>query len=325
MKTDIESLQKEIAERIEGLPLPEEPADLYAPIKYCLLNGGKRIRPLMTLLACDMFGGDVNKAMSPALGMELLHNFTLLHDDVMDQAPVRRNRPTVHTRWNVNTAILSGDALFALACQYVADTPESGLKEVMQLFHQTVIEICEGQQYDMDFENRSAVTPDEYLKMIRLKTAVLPAASLKTGAIIAGAGQKNQELIYKFGEHIGLAFQIKDDWLDVFGDEITFGKKTGGDITANKKTWPYIQAMEVASRPQQETLQEAFSKEFANREAKISLVKGVFDQLGISDMSQETMQKHYARAFDQLEAIDLPLAQKEKLTSLSKALFDRKS
>lgn len=325
MKTDIESLQKEIAERIQGLPLPGEPAELYAPIAYCLQNGGKRIRPMMTLLACDMFGGDVNQAMSPALGMELLHNFTLLHDDVMDQAPMRRNRPTVHTKWNINTAILSGDALFALACQYVAEAPESGLKEVMQLFHKTVIEICEGQQYDMDFERMPQVTPEDYLKMIRLKTAVLPAASLQVGAIIAGASEKNQELIYGFGEHIGLAFQIKDDWLDIFGDETTFGKKTGGDIMANKKTWPYIQAMEIGGQTQRKTLKEAFSKEFNNREEKIKLVKGIFDQLDISNMSQETMQAHYARAFDHLEEINLPAARKEKLTHLSKALFDRES
>lgn len=325
MKTDIESLQKEIAERIEGLPLPGEPAELYAPITYCLQNGGKRIRPLMTLLACDMFGGDVNQAMSPALGMELLHNFTLLHDDVMDQAPMRRNRPTVHTKWNINTAILSGDALFALACQYVAEAPESGLREVMQLFHKTVIEICEGQQYDMDFERMPQVTPEDYLKMIRLKTAVLPAASLQVGAIIAGADKKDQSLVYSFGEHIGLAFQIKDDWLDIFGDETTFGKKTGGDIVANKKTWPYIQAMEIGGQTQRKTLKEAFSKEFNNREEKIKLVKGIFDQLGISNMSQETMQAHYARAFDHLEEINLPAARKEKLIHLSKALFDRES
>ncbi len=325
MKTDIESLQREIAERIKGLPLPGEPAELYAPISYCLQNGGKRIRPLMTLLACDMFGGDVQKAMSPALGMELLHNFTLLHDDVMDKAPIRRGRPTVHKKWDINTAILSGDALFALACQYMAEAPESGLKKVMQLFHKTVIEICEGQQYDMDFERMQQVTPEDYLKMIRLKTAVLPAASLQVGAIIAGASEKNQELIYSFGEHIGLAFQIKDDWLDVFGDETTFGKKTGGDIVANKKTWPYIQAMEIASQPQRQTLEEAFSREFNSREEKIKLVKEIFDQLGISNMSQETMQEHYARAFDYLEDIKLPAARKEKLINLSKALFDRKS
>ena len=221
---------------IASIDYPQSPFGLYAPVKYQLDMGGKRVRPLLTVMACDMFGGDIEEAISPALGLEIFHNFTLLHDDVMDKADIRRGRPTVHKAWNENTAILSGDAMQIIATQKVCEAPLRVLKEVLDLYNKTALEICEGQQFDMEFETREDVTREEYIEMIRLKTAVLIGCALKMGAIIAGATPSQADAMYKFGENIGLAFQLQDDYLDVYGDAETFGKKIGGDILNNKKT-----------------------------------------------------------------------------------------
>ncbi len=323
MEKDIEIIQKEVLQFINQLELDREPAGLYAPVAYCLQNGGKRMRPVMTLLACDLFGSDIHNAMPAAVGLELFHNFTLLHDDIMDNAPLRRNRPTVHVKWDVNTAILSGDLMYALAYKYVAQVPDAALRQVIELFNKTVIEVCEGQQYDMDFEQRDDVSVEEYLNMIRLKTAVLPAACLQTGAIIAGASEKDQQTIYCFGEYIGLAFQLRDDWLDVYGDEALFGKKPGGDIIANKKTWLYIHALEMARDEHRKTLQAAFSGEIEDDDEKVNIVKDIYNHLDINALAQKSMKEYYIRAFDCLESISIPETRKQKLKDLAEMLLNR--
>jgi geranylgeranyl diphosphate synthase type II len=312
-----------VAARMAETRLDKEPRGLYEPIEYCLKNGGKRIRPLMTLLGCEMFGGRAEEALSPAIGLELFHNFTLMHDDIMDQAPIRRGQPAVHVKWDTNTAILSGDVLFARAYEYMLDVPDHCLRQVMELFSRTVIEVCEGQQYDMDFEKTGRVTEAEYLEMIRLKTAVLPAACLKAGAIVAGAPAVDAEKIYRFGESVGLAFQLRDDWLDAFGDEALFGKKSGGDIVANKKTWLYIKAWELSAPAQRQELDRAYSGAISDPDTKIGRVMGIFNSLGIRELAIQAMETHYQRAFEALDAIEAPAGPKENLRMLAQSLFDR--
>lgn len=303
----------------------QEPRALYAPLAYCLKNGGKRMRPVMTLLGCGLFSGDIEKALSPAIGLELFHNFTLMHDDIMDNAPLRRGLPAVHKKWNISTAILSGDVMFALAYKYMMDVPDEKLRRVLDLFNKTVIEVCEGQQYDMNFETDGQVGESDYLEMIRLKTAVLPAACLKTGAIIAGASEEDAEKLYCFGEFIGLAFQLRDDWLDVYGEEAVFGKKSGGDIVANKKTWMTIKAYELADDKQKELLQKAFGSKDFNPDEKVRQVKEIYHRLGIKDLALQQMEQYYLRAFRSLDSIPVPVDRKEGLTVFAKSLFDRKN
>ena len=234
---------KMVNDAIAEIPYPKTPGNLYEPIAYTMALGGKRIRPVLTLMACDAFGGDAQKAIKAAVGLEMFHNFTLLHDDVMDKADVRRGQPTVHRRWNDNVAILSGDTMLTMASQMMAQVDADKLAPVMELFNKTAIEIYEGQQYDMDFECRSVVKEEEYLEMIRLKTSVLLGCACKLGAIIAGASEENADAIYNMGQYLGLAFQLQDDVLDVWGDEATFGKAVGGDIMNNKKTILLINAI----------------------------------------------------------------------------------
>ncbi|MEI7982215.1 MAG: polyprenyl synthetase family protein [Bacteroidota bacterium] len=242
----LESIQQRISTAFSSAQFLNEPVKLYEPITYTLGQGGKRIRPVLVLLACDLFGGDPEKAVFPAMGLEIFHNFTLLHDDIMDNAPLRRGQETVHKKWNDNTAILSGDTMFVLAYEYVAKTDPALLPEVLRLFNDTARKVCEGQQYDMNFETQSNVTIEKYMMMIRLKTAVLIACSLKLGAIIALADPAEAENIYHFGMELGLAFQLQDDYLDAFGDTTVFGKEIGGDIITNKKTFLFLKAFEVA-------------------------------------------------------------------------------
>lgn len=323
MQEHFRAIQEEIESYIKGLELDLEPAGLYEPVYYCLRNGGKRMRPVMTLLACEMFGGLRNQALPAAIGLELFHNFTLLHDDIMDKAPLRRNRPTVHKKWDVNTAILSGDLMYALSYKHVSMVPDRALRNVIDLFNKTVIEVCEGQQYDMDFERRHDVSADEYLNMIRLKTAVLPAACLETGAIIAGASNDDRRMIYEFGENIGLAFQLRDDWLDVFGDAGLFGKKPGGDIIANKKTWLYIHALEMARDDHRAVLKSAFNNEIQNEDEKVRVVTTIYNHLDINAMAQKAMKEYYVRAFDCLEAINVSAKSKTRLEQLAEMLLHR--
>ena len=278
MKT-FDEITQHISTEIDQLNWNKEPRELYEPIDYVLSMGGKRIRPALTLMASNLYQDDVQSAINTALGIEVFHNFTLLHDDIMDRADVRRGRPTVHKKWNDNTAILSGDVMQIAAYQLIAKTPAHCLKQVLDLFSQTAAEICEGQQYDVVFENCDIVKADEYLEMIRLKTAVLLGCALKCGALIGGAGEEDAQNLYDFGINIGLAFQLKDDLLDVYGDEATFGKKIGGDILCNKKTYLLIHALKLAIGDTKEELKkwlniskDEFSEEKVNSNLSVKYI-----------------------------------------------------
>ncbi|NTW31907.1 MAG: polyprenyl synthetase family protein, partial [Bacteroidetes bacterium] len=278
----------------------KQPNKLYEPITYTFSLGGKRIRPVLVLMACDMFGGDVEMAINPAIAIEIFHNFTLLHDDIMDNAPIRRSKETVFKKWNSNVAILSGDTMFALAYKYLIKTKEKNINKILEIFTQAAIEVCEGQQYDMDFETRKDVSESEYIEMIRLKTAVLIATSLKTGAVIAGASEKDVETIYKFGECVGIAFQLQDDLLDVYGDQDKFGKQIGGDIVTNKKTYLYIKALQSAQRGAKnkdiEALELYFSSVNFNSEEKIKAVTNIYDNLSVKEFTTSLINEYYNNA-----------------------------
>ncbi len=324
MSSKLKDFTSQINRYIDAIKLVKDPKELYLPVDYCLGNGGKRVRPLMALLAAELFDGNMEEVIGPAVGMEIFHNFTLMHDDIMDEAPLRRGKPSVFKKWNSNTAILSGDVMFAMAIQHIARSPEKHLKTILDLFNTTVIEVCEGQQYDMNFETLDKVTEEEYINMIRLKTAVLPAACLKTGAIISGASPSESDLLYKFGENVGIAFQIMDDWLDIFGDEESFGKKTGGDIVANKKTWLYIKAFELADESQLRDLRNAFTNRIYNPEEKISIVKNVYLQLKLNDLALNKMEEFNKKAFSHLDKVNVPENKKNDLKDLADNLIHRK-
>lgn len=300
------------------------PEGLYQPIKYILSLGGKRIRPVLTLMAYNIFDENFTKEiLLPAIGLETFHNYTLLHDDVMDAADKRRGKPTVHKVWNANTAILSGDAMFVKAYQLLGECPKNVFQQVITHFSQTALEICEGQQYDMDFEERNDVKEEEYIEMIRLKTAVLLAASLKIGAIIAGATDKQSDLLYKFGEYIGLAFQLQDDYLDVYGDTSKFGKNIGGDICSNKKTFMLIKALETSKGSEHEELLEWINKKEFNPEEKVQAVTRIYNNVGIDKICKKRMQEYYNLAMKNLENLEVEASKKEILIKLAKDLMYR--
>lgn len=292
---------------VKKLHFEASPKSLFDPIEYILSLGGKRIRPAFMLMACNLYRDTVDDAVTPALGMEVFHNFTLLHDDLMDEADMRRNRPTVHKKWNPNTAILSGDAMLIASYQLIGQTAAPYLKEVLDVFNQTALEICEGQQYDMEFESRADVTEAEYLEMIRLKTAVLLAGCLKAGAIIGGGVSKDLELLYRFGIHTGLLFQLQDDLLDVYGDPETFGKNIGGDILCNKKTFLSIQAMNIASGQQKEKLvyYQTADKNAFTPEEKIAAVTSIYTDLGVKDFTEQKIRMYYDLAIDDLAQLSI--------------------
>jgi geranylgeranyl diphosphate synthase, type II len=319
----VENLHNTLKKVFSELELQGQPPELYEPIRYSMSLGGKRMRPLLALLACDMFGGDVQKAMDAAVGIELFHNFTLLHDDIMDQAPLRRGKETVYKRWNANRAILSGDTMFALANCYMLRTPPSCLAQVLDIFNHTAIEVCEGQQLDMNFETRQRVSVEEYMEMIRLKTAVLLAASLGIGALTAGASSGDSHLLYECGISLGLAFQLTDDLLDVYGDESTFGKMTGGDIVANKKTYLYLRALEQASAEQRSSLLGLFAHAPENQAAKIQQVKGIFDDLNVRELTRQVIDSYFEQAMAQLKTIGLPEKNTNILRDYAASLMQR--
>ncbi|MBE6299958.1 MAG: polyprenyl synthetase family protein [Bacteroidales bacterium] len=314
----IEEYIELINKAVANIEYPKTPFGLYEPVKYQLDVGGKRVRPLLTLMACDMFGGDIDSAISPALGLEIFHNFTLLHDDVMDKAEIRRGRPTVHIAWSENTAILSGDAMQIVATQKVCDAPANVHKEVLDLYNKTALEICEGQQYDMEFESREDVTVKEYINMIRLKTAVLIGCALKMGAIIGGATPQQSDALYKFGENIGLAFQLQDDYLDVYGDAKTFGKKIGGDILNNKKTYMLISAMTLAEGETKERLLALLDG--PQDDNKIEQVTAIYTELGIDKMAREKISEYSQKALAYLNNIP----NNEELKEFANSLTERK-
>ncbi len=319
-----DNLLKLINKKIDKLPLLKEPEGLYDAVEYCIKNGGKRIRPVMTIMGCELFGGKAELAMNAAVGLELLHNFTLMHDDIMDEAPIRRGQASVYKKFGTNAAILSGDAMLALAYNHIIDVPKNQLRDILVVFNQTVKEVCEGQQYDLNFENIDNVSEAEYLNMIRLKTAVLPANCLRIGAMISeNASKQDLQNLYAFGENIGLAFQIQDDWLDVYSDENVFGKKSGGDIIANKKTWLYIKALELADSNTKKILLDAFSGGITDPEEKIKIVKAAYDELEVSRIALDKINSYFENALSYLNKINVDKTAKTPLKEFSEKLMNR--
>ena len=308
---------------IETLDYAHEPMNLYEPVKYILSLGGKRIRPAMMLMAYNMYRDDVEQILDPALALEIYHNFTLLHDDLMDNADVRRGKPTVHKRWDANTAILSGDVMLTLADVYMSRVDDTHFREVMATFHKTSIEIAEGQQYDMNFETRTDVTEAEYIEMIRLKTSVLLACALKIGAILGGASKEDAQHLYRLGECIGLAFQLRDDYLDVYGDPKVFGKKIGGDILCNKKTYLYINALRLANQEQRAELDRWATATEIDPEEKIAAVTAIYTALGLPEKSRAIEEHYYTLAKAELEALGVSDSQKAVLAQFMAMLMER--
>ena len=298
----ISDLQEIIEQELSNINIPKIPENLYKPIDYVIGLGGKRIRPILVLMAHQLFDRNIEKGLSPALAVEIFHNFTLLHDDIMDNAPLRRGNPTVHEKWNNNVAILSGDTMIVKSYQLMTNVDSSIVKEVLNLFSQTAIKVCEGQQWDMDFEMQKNVNLVEYMKMIEYKTAVLMAASLQIGAITAGASNKDQAHIYEFGLNMGIAFQLKDDLLDVFGNPEAFGKQVGGDIMANKKTFLYLKALQLADDSKKEKLQFYYMNNDKSK-SKVNSVKSIFTKLHIQSHTIDLMKVHYTKAIEHLDAI----------------------
>ena len=314
----------DINNEIAKLNWKREPYGLYEPIEYTLAAGGKRVRPQLAMIACQMFGGKEEEVLPAALALEVFHNFTLLHDDVMDKADVRRGRATVHVKWNENTAILSGDQMLIEAYKLLSGVPADKLPRVLQLFNKMATEICEGQQYDVDFETQEQVTIDEYLKMIRLKTSVLLANALQTGAYIAGADEQAQEALYEFGINIGLAFQIQDDILDVWGDPKTFGKAVGGDICYNKKTFVFLEAVRRGGKRREgERLEEWYSQVLEDNTTKIASVKEIFEQLDVRTACEKVVEEYTQKALALLNHLPQNAAT-EQLRQLANKLNTRK-
>ncbi|MBW9202063.1 polyprenyl synthetase family protein [Bacteroidales bacterium SW292] len=322
MFTTNELLEK-INRHISELKFTRQPEGLYDPVSYVLSLGGKRIRPLLMLMAYNLYKEDVEQIFSPATGIEVYHNYTLLHDDLMDKAEMRRGKSTVHKVWNENAAILSGDAMLVLAYQFMVACPSASLKEVLDLFSMTALEICEGQQMDMEFESRKDVSEAEYLEMIRLKTSVLLACSLKIGAVLAGASQEDADRLYDFGINLGVAFQLKDDLLDVYGDPEVFGKNIGGDILCNKKTYLLIKAFERADEQQRRALSFWIDADTYVPEKKITAVTALYDEIGVKNLCESLMEEYTFRARAALLSVAVSDERKQALKELMEQLMFR--
>ena len=320
---DIQHYQKEFLAYLESKEWIQEPKNLYEPIDYILQLGGKRIRPILTLMAADIFGSDYKKALPAALAIEVFHNFTLVHDDIMDDAPLRRGKATVHEKWDINTAILSGDAMLILAYKYFENYKPEVFQKLAKLFSKTALEVCDGQQLDVDFETRKKVTIDEYLNMICLKTSVLVAAALKMGAIVAKAPEKDANLLYEYGLNLGLAFQLQDDYLDTFGDPETFGKQVGGDIIENKKTYLFLKAMELADDDDKQKLQFFYKQKLEENSIKIDEVTRIFERCDIPGLIQKLIQDYTNLSFDSLNQMNISSENKEKLIQFGTFLMAR--
>lgn len=314
----------DINNEILQLNWKREPYGLYEPIEYTLAAGGKRVRPQLAMIACELFGGKAQEIAPAAMALEVFHNFTLLHDDVMDHAEVRRGRPTVHVKWNENTAILSGDQMLIEAYKLLSGVPADKLPTVLQLFNKMATEICEGQQYDVDFESQEHVAIEEYLKMIRLKTAVLLATALKMGSYIAGASTEQQDMLYEFGINIGLAFQIQDDILDVWGNPETFGKAVGGDISCNKKTFVALTATQLADAATRKELGQWFKQTLTDNTEKIAAVKALYEQAGTRTACEKAVEQYTTHALEILDQLPQNQATKQ-LRQLANKLNARKN
>ena len=320
----VNQYQQFIADYLESQYETKEPKNLYDPIHYILGLGGKRMRPVLTLMSAEVFDANYKKALPAALAVEVFHNFSLIHDDIMDDAPLRRGNVTVHEKWDINTGILSGDAMLILAYQYFEKYEPSIFRELAKLFSKTALEVCEGQQWDVDFETRTDVSIPEYLKMIQYKTAVLVAAAMKMGAIIAETSEENANLIYDFGLNLGLAFQLQDDYLDAFGDPETFGKQVGGDIIENKKTYLYLKALEFASNEHSQKLTKLFLIQPLDSFEKITAVKEIFVASGAAQETKNAIQDFTFKAFDTLKKISIDNDKKEILRTFGENLMGRK-
>ena len=320
----VAELTEKVTTALEQLPYDRQPQGLYAPIKYVLSLGGKRIRPVLMLMAYNMYREDVDRIMPVALGLEVYHNFTLLHDDLMDRADVRRGKPCVHKVWNDNTAILSGDNMLVMAYQMMSRCPSSALPSVISIFTETALQIDEGQQYDMEFEQRTDVTEREYLEMIRLKTSVLLACALQIGALLGGASEADAQALYAYGEKVGLAFQLQDDYLDVYGNFETFGKAIGGDILCNKKTFMLINALAHAPEHLRTELQGWLAATEYDPAEKIEAVRHIYTQVGVDQMAKEQISFYIAQAEDALHALPIAEERKEILRQWTEQLLGRK-
>ncbi|WP_159949105.1 polyprenyl synthetase family protein [Polaribacter septentrionalilitoris] len=320
---DILHYQKDFIDYLESKKWVREPKNLYEPIDYIIKLGGKRMRPILTLIGADIFSDDYQKAMPAALAVEVFHNFTLIHDDIMDDAPLRRGKETVHEKWDTNTGILSGDAMLILAYQFFENYEPSVFQQLAKLFSKTALEVCDGQQLDVDFETRNDVTIDEYINMIRLKTSVLVAAALKMGAIVAETSEENANLIYDFGLNLGLAFQLQDDFLDTFGNPETFGKQVGGDIIENKKTYLYLKALEVANDHDKGKLKYYYRKKLKDNVVKITDVRRMFELNGIPDLIKTEIKNYTDKAFDTLAAMNISEENKKGLKNFGLWLMNR--
>ena len=319
----IQEYQEEFISYLKNYETIKDPKNLYEPINYILGLGGKRLRPVLTLMATDIFNGDYKKALNAALSIEVFHNFSLVHDDIMDDAPLRRGQETVHEKWDINTRILSGDAMLIMAYQLFENYESDTFRSLAKLFSKTAIEVCEGQQYDVDFETRNDVTISEYLKMIEYKTAVLVGAAMKMGAIVAGASNEDQINIYKFGRNLGIAFQLQDDYLDAFGDPKTFGKQVGGDIIENKKTYLYLKALEFSNEADKKRLEELFSIDPISVEVKVDIVKKLFLESGSADATKQAIKDYTNKAFSGLEALNISDDKKALLKTFGTNLMNR--
>lgn len=317
----IRSYSKTIEEEVFKMNLPHQPSNLYDPLRYFLSLGGKRMRPILTLLGTELFGAKSEDAMNAALAVEVFHNFSLIHDDIMDEAPLRRNKETIHTKWNSNIAILSGDVLLVKAYEILANQEKGDLRKLIKLFNKTAIEVCEGQQMDMDFESLSEVSIEEYTEMIRLKTSVLLGCALEMGAIVAGATDENCKLIYEYGLNIGLAFQIQDDVLDLYADPEKFGKQVGGDVISNKKTMLYLEALKNANHEQLERAKELYM--MTDLVKKVEGTRQLFNEIGAREICEQMMDHYYSKATTAMDKIDVDQKFKQPLTDLSAYLLVR--
>ena len=321
---DILASQSDFLSYLDSNKINREPKNLYQPIEYILQLGGKRIRPVLTLIAADIFSGDYKKALPAALAVEVFHNFTLVHDDIMDDAPLRRGHETVHEKWDINTGILSGDAMLILAYQHFENYEPEVFQKLAQLFSKTALEVCDGQQLDVDFETRNDVTIDEYIKMITLKTSVLVAAALKMGAIVAKADEKEAQHLYNYGLNLGIAFQLQDDYLDTYGDPETFGKQVGGDIIENKKTYLYLKALEVANNADRENLMALYNEKQKNITEKISTVSAIFSKNNIPNYTHELIEYYTNKSFESLTLLNINDTAKKGLRLFGENLMSRK-
>lgn len=323
----LEQLQGSFAEYAAGQSFLQEPASLYAPMNYLLSLGGKALRPVLLLAGCQVFTDDISQAYAPSFGIELFHNFSLMHDDIMDAAPTRRGKATVHALYDANTAILSGDAMLVYAYDYISRVQANILPEVLSVFNRTALGVCEGQRYDMDFERQERVSVEEYLRMIELKTAVLLQGALHIGARIGGAEPEQARILGEFGRHLGIAFQLQDDWLDTFGDEASFGKRIGGDIVQNKKTYLYLKALERADEQNRARLQDFLKHPTDTAQAqaeKIASVTELFVELGADQSTAQAVQDYHDRALACLPALGLPEERLQPLLDMAAKLALRR-